>query len=179
MAYVENGYTEQGYFEGDFTITDGNKKLKVAIVGNTNSDKSALDSLIGTLADDELVFAISTQTGHNFLVNNTGYIQLTTSLEDLYRLQTDLNYRLTSLEKNVNNTQIPIDLEERLTTIENKLANCQVNLKSVTMTAPDGTVIATPDIVHDGTKFTFTVPEEAAGTQYSVVVEVYALAPVE
>ncbi len=40
------------------------------------------------------------------------------------------------------------------------------------MKAPDGTIIANPTVVKDGATFTFDVPDEVAGAEYSVVLSV-------
>jgi len=42
----------------------------------------------------------------------------------------------------------------------------------VQMKAPDGTVIATPDVVRDGTTFTYTIPASMSDTEYSVSIDI-------
>lgn len=153
--YVENGYLESGYLEGGLSIGYGKKKIETVIIGDDSEDIGAITGLIKSLSDDEVRIVVSPKTGLSYFVNNSGYAKIGASTNN-------------SITKDDLLPLLPMLAEQLIPKLAEQL---KIN---VTMTAPDGTIIAAPTCEHNGSTFTYIVPEIVAGAEYNVVLEIGA-----
>ncbi len=150
--YTETGYVDPEYTEGDDVgiasgIT-GKVPIDFFISSGVLEESELIASIQNTLnGEDRFGLLQVPESGKLILVSKNGFVSFLGQSEAL---------------------------ESRLTQLEEAVANIAENTidMSVAMKAPDGTIIASPDVIKDGTSFTFVVPEEAAGALYSVTVDV-------
>lgn len=146
-SYVDSGYVEVGYVEGD------------SIIPIDIGDSTKLDFVISknTLTESDLIAEVQK------------------SIEGMAVLFIPENNKISLVTKNgsISFLGSSDEIAERITNIENFIQNIGDNLDvSVSMNAPDGTLIASPTVVKDGATFTYTVPTEVSGAEYSVVIDI-------
>jgi len=146
-SYVESGYVEAGYVEGDsiIPIDIGDRtKLDFVISKNTLSETDLISEIQGDI--DGVVVLFIPESNKINLVTENGSVSFLGSSEEII---------------------------ERISNIEYFIQNVTDNLNaSVSMQAPDGTLIASPEVTKDGSTFTYTVPENVSGAQYDVVIDI-------
>jgi len=146
MNYVESGYVETGYIEGDGLIAPDmtNAKLKFFISKGALPEADEIEQVKKSLGENEIGIFYMPALKKFLMVNSNSFVEFVTNLNS----------------------------PKFIASLANKVANSlNVNIK---MIAPDGTVIASPVVTHNGTKFTFDVPIELSGIEYSVVIDVEA-----
>jgi hypothetical protein len=163
-AYVEQGYTEPGYIEGDVVdiipenIGDSTK-VKFFISGGGLPIDDACSDILSKIGDD---FALMFAPRENAIMlgSSKGFVSFLGS-------DSSLKNRIAKLEKRV--TEVYKNFERIVDDAKEDIKNINIRVE---MKAPDGTVIAQPEITREGATFTFSVPEEIAGALYNVELSV-------
>jgi len=144
-AYVESGYVEPGYIEGDDILGDISGKVKLKFFINKTENEIGYSDVDG-LEDDEVGLFYSPLLRSFSLGTKNG------------------------LSKFIGQDEALI---QRVSALEDALANIDLHLNAnVQMVAADGTILATPQVVKNGTTLTFTIPQELSGAEYSVSMNV-------
>jgi len=163
MNYVESGYVETGYIEGDGLIAPDmtNAKLKFFISKGALPEADEIEQVKKSLGENEIGIFYMPALKKFLMVNSNSFVEFVTNALDI-----------TTIKKELQNSIAYLNSSKFIASLANKVANSlNVNIK---MIAPDGTVIASPVVTHNGTKFTFDVPIELSGIEYSVVIDVEA-----
>lgn len=147
--YVENDYVEGDYVEGGGIVpTDAEQTpLKFFISNGTFEEVDLIANAKAGLGDNEMGLLYIPELSKIMLLSTLGEISFLGHSETI-------------------DAKI-IELENRIEEISNDIVAV-----SVVMKAPDGTVIATPTVVRDGTTFSYQVPEIVSGAEYEVVLSV-------
>ena len=161
--YVEAGYVESGYVEGDsttgagsgsgFEISGDKVKLKFFVLKN-NDTASAISGIQKSLANDEAGVLYAPASKKFFLVVQNSFTEFVSQVMNEEQIRTIVRNDTKLIENVVRDVLKKVDVSVKL------IAN--------------GAEIVTPQIEHNGTKFSFIVPEEYSGLEYKVVIDLEA-----
>ena len=180
-AYVDYGYVESGYFEGDaFALpSNGNAKLKFFISRGSTSQEDEIDYIQGVLNDEEIGILYAPNSKKFLFVNKETFVEFVTNALDISKVESYLKDSQSFVDSIAFNAADRIKEfvanslivnEEFRSNVVNFVANAlSVN---VSLKAPDGTILASPVVQRDGTTFSFDVPPELSGIEYGVVIEI-------
>ena len=148
---IENGCVESGCIEGSGFVLpdfDNNPKISFYLSKGEMSEENLIAQIKDVITgEDRIGIAFVPESRKISLVTENGAISFLGQSEEVENRITQLEQRITNI-----------------------LSGC-INV-AVQMKAPDGTIIANPTVVKDGATFTFDVPDEVAGAEYSVVLSV-------
>jgi len=167
-AYVESGYIESGYIEGDIINIlpedIGERTSLKFFISKGKQDVAGLTEEISKSIGDDVAVLFVPEQNKMMLGGANGFISF-------FGSDKTLATRVSKIETDFNNAMESFRDEARsiMNQAREDIKNVYVN---VVMKAPDGTIIARPDVIKDGANFSYSVPEEVAGAVYSVEFEI-------
>jgi len=162
MGYIEQGYVQSGYFEGDnlIALSPGSTvKLKFFISDGKDIDNEIVQMQDG-LADNEVGLLYMPSLKKMMMASKTSFVEF-----------------ITAQSGNVNVDEVANSVKDKLLGDSGFIDAVKSDVVNslemyVSFVDKNGATLATPVVTRDGTKFTFDVPPELAGIEYGVVVEV-------
>jgi len=164
--YVDGRYVENGYFEGSINLMSGSKRMKFFVSLKTDDIDLDKQAVIDGISENEIGVLYAPLIETMFMTDG----------EIFFKFGGDVNAE--DVVNIVKNSDTVVNLISN-TVIESIAAN-ETFVNSVaaalavtaSVKASDGTTVGTLEIVKDNTSFSFVVPQELSGTEYSVVVDV-------
>lgn len=157
MGYVKQGYVQAGYFVDDKTVyQEGTVVLKHFILKDESSLKDAVSSIQSLLQDGEVGILYSPLSKKFYYIDKKWYEVFagdSITREDVHNI---VSQDTELIQQIVNES------------LQQLLSKVSVGAKLI---ANNATII-TPAIEHNGTEFSFTVPEELSGLQYKVLINI-------
>lgn len=151
--YCAKGYVKANYIEGDTIIMGtGNVPLNFIVSSGELPESEVVDAATAKVEGTEEIALV-------YLPEASKIIMVTAEGSSSFLGDPDsILGRINEAEK---------DIEE----LKASMRDVTVNM-GVVMTSPDGTVLASPIVTREGSKFIFSVPPELSGIQYDVVIDV-------
>lgn len=176
--YIERGYVEPGYFDGDITIEPGQHKLRFFIKANDTEDE-----IMQFVEEDEsniaIVFGVFGKPSRVV----TKDIDETIAAEAGETAQ-ELRDRLAAIESRVSDVEVAVsshgssirNLEERSQTIETSVTDLQNQVEgirhlSLKIMSDNGQVFEGAAHKIDDTTYSVTIPQEMVATEYKIIID--------
>ena len=149
-VYVDGGYVEDGYLADEPKPYGDRVKIRFFVSFDGNFDAEGIKN---TLSADEVGLLYSPGSGKFMFIDAGGVSEFVSGALDMDAIKSAL----------LSDSDFLDEMRKLI------LGSMQMQ---VTFLAPDGTVLATPEVERDGTAYLISVPDELAGAAYSVSIEV-------